>query len=83
MGMLLTGDERSDNSKRIIALWNAADGMTNEDAVRYLEHGKEMNRLLIQKCFNCRFHDKEPHVPPLNCKAVCEIKDLFNKMEGK
>jgi hypothetical protein len=32
----------TDDAERITALWNAADGMSNEEAVRYLTHAKEM-----------------------------------------
>lgn len=47
-GYSLTGcsamphEERKANADRAHDIWNAANGMTDEEAVRYLEHGAEM-----------------------------------------
>ena len=34
------------NVERVIALWNAANGMPTEEAVKYIEHGREMVKIL-------------------------------------
>lgn len=46
LAWLLTNDRWEENRERISALWNAADGMTTEEAVRYLEHGREIEAML-------------------------------------
>jgi hypothetical protein len=38
------------NAKRITTLWNAADGMSNEDAVKALEHYEDMKSALLSVC---------------------------------
>ena len=45
------------NARRIEAFWNAADGMTTEEAVRYIKHGREMVGILkmlsSKHCMSC------------------------------
>jgi hypothetical protein len=40
-------DSDKANAEHIEALWNAADGMTTEEAVKYLEHGRQMVQMLV------------------------------------
>ena len=40
------GPDRLANKERTKLIWNASNGMTTEEAVRYLEHGKEMESVL-------------------------------------
>jgi hypothetical protein len=37
---------RDGNATRFVTLWNAANGMTTEEAVRYLKHGREMESFI-------------------------------------
>lgn len=57
------------NAIRIATVVSAADGMSNEQAVRYLEHGKRMEALINDVLTGDYTHDQ-----------VC---DLIIKMEGK
>ncbi|MCK5021318.1 MAG: hypothetical protein KAS32_30180 [Candidatus Peribacteraceae bacterium] len=48
----LSKEEREANIERIAVLWNAADGKSNEDAVKFLMHGGDIlelnNKLITQ-----------------------------------
>jgi hypothetical protein len=37
---------REANAERIAALWNAADGMPTEEAVKYIEHGPKWDKMI-------------------------------------
>jgi hypothetical protein len=76
------------NMNRIYALWNAANGMTTEEAVRYIEHGREMVQLMeaIAGFMNAGNiisdtpdRDKS-HTVNSTCRA---LHNLLAKLEGK
>jgi hypothetical protein len=69
-------DEAHANAERLELVWNAADGMTTEQAVRYIEHGAEMERLLTFAFHAMRSAGIERIV-------VKEMEKLIAKMEGK
>jgi hypothetical protein len=64
------------NAIHMKAIWNAAEGMTTEQAVRYLEHGAEMVKTMetlmntLQLASNGEWDNTV-------------VKDLIAKMEGK
>ena len=67
------------NRDRIAALWNAADGMTTEEAVRLLENGREMKRLLGLHCDTCQDSWMDDgRKPPCD---MCTTRELLTKME--
>jgi hypothetical protein len=39
-------DNNQELADRIASLWNAADGMPTEEAVKYIEHGREMEEFI-------------------------------------
>jgi hypothetical protein len=43
---IIPREEQIANAKRIHVLWNAADGMSNEEAVKALENYEEMKEIL-------------------------------------
>jgi hypothetical protein len=59
---------RKDNAEHIAALWNAADGMTTEEAVKYIEHGREMERFISDVTCGDYTHDR-----------ACDLRE---KLEG-
>jgi hypothetical protein len=70
--LAFTRKEARANADRIASLWNAADDMTTDDAVRYLEHGREMVELLGRA------------IKTTNAKYLREdIENLLAKLEGK
>jgi hypothetical protein len=77
------------DADRIASLWNAADGMTTEEAVRYLEHGPEMVEAVRANITLCRTkfdHDScEDNGGEYDCKLKphCKRHDLLAKLEGK
>jgi hypothetical protein len=71
-------EEHDANMDRGEALWNAADGMTTEEAVRYLEHGPKMEAWLRK--LDAIFHHETDHVDAL---MAGEIRDLLAKLEAK
>jgi hypothetical protein len=64
------------NADRIASLWNAANGMTTEEAVRYLEHGREMVKLLNET--KGEFLSDGTH-----SNLFYEIVELIDELEGK
>ncbi|MHC4620927.1 MAG: hypothetical protein ACYTEQ_24540 [Planctomycetota bacterium] len=60
----------------------SADGMTTEEAVKYIEHGRELVQMLKGKCHECSINhnherDKDPH-----CINICRVPGLLAKMEA-
>jgi hypothetical protein len=88
------GEECKANFDRSEALWNAAKGMTTEEAVarlnyqpsseviRYIEHGREMVEDLKNHCEECRVHIKEAKAELNNCPS-CPTNDILIKLEAK
>jgi hypothetical protein len=72
------GEQAQIDVARVATLWNAADGMTTEQAVKYLEHGAEMGTLLKRLCNGCPVKfDNRPDV------CSCMVGSLLKKLEGK
>jgi hypothetical protein len=71
----VTGKKWEANQHRIVALWNAADGMTTEEAVRYLEHGPEMVEIIR------RLHDKQTGAVDHN--IMLDAIKILTTMEDK
>lgn len=46
-------ENKPDDIARFEALWNAADGITTAEAVKYLKHGREMVERLRHHCNLC------------------------------
>jgi len=69
-------DERTANKKRGAALWNAADGMTTEEAVRYLTHGPEMVEFIKFMVDRIEGQNRE-------AAHLWYAKLITEKMEGK
>jgi hypothetical protein len=70
------------NAIRIASLWNAADGMTTEEAVRYLEHGPEMRSVsegIEQMMHSCAEYSCSHKL----CQLIRDNKNLLAKLEGK
>ena len=63
---------------RVVALWNGADGMPTEEAVRYLEHGRDMVESLKNLCNYC--YQKNDHICKERCEAQCETARLLKKI---
>lgn len=70
---------RKANADRLAALWNAANDMTNKQAVAYLEHGAEMVEELRRSLLNCP-NTVHPGVCPKKCG--CKTVNLLAKLEG-
>jgi hypothetical protein len=68
------------NARRFETLWNAADGMSNEDAVKYLEHGAEMLEYVKRWCNKCEEQGKKHHIP-LSCDN-CPCNKLIKQIEA-
>jgi hypothetical protein len=52
IGVVVAMSEADENLLRFKLLWNAADGMSNEDAVKALENYVEMKEALLSVCGN-------------------------------
>jgi hypothetical protein len=70
----LPKEERAENAKRFRALWNTSNDMTTEEAVRYLEHGPEME-CVLREVLQILFRDTA--CPDAHSK----IWQLLGKME--
>jgi hypothetical protein len=65
-------EEANANAEKAEALWNAADGMTTEEAVRYLEYGREMVEIA---------NEWLAHGP--NGSFRSRLRNILTKLEGK
>ena len=75
---ILEGEWSQEKAKivlRITALWNAAHGMTTEEAVKFLENGREMVGLLFY------WGNNIPVSYPTKA-IILRAKNLLKKMEG-
>ena len=65
--------------QRIEALIEAANGMTTEEAVKYIEHGREMVNIIRIAQSVCLYGSscEECKVSP------CKKRDILAKLEGK
>ena len=73
------GPDAKANANHIEALWNAADGMTTEQAVAYLEHGAEMERFLTIALVVCNTKELQQYLPG-NFEDM--TKELLTKLEA-
>ena len=67
-------EEAQANAERLELIWNAADGTTNEQAVRYLEHGAQA--IEAMKLFS-----KKPNT--LSIGKQTYVESIIANMEGK
>lgn len=80
--------EKEEDAKRMYSLWNASNGMTTEQAVRYLEHGAEMEqelkeaRGIIRECAISLEGESVSYAERVSEYADA-INNLIAKMEGK
>lgn len=72
--------EAEANAERVFDFWNATDGMTTEEAVRYLEHGREMVEALAT-CYSSMLNENPTFLNRRWLRNV--IKTLLAKLEGK
>ena len=69
------GPDKHANAERMVSLWNAADGLTTEQAVAYLKHGAEMAETLRYWANNT------PNSYPTEA-IISRAKDIIKKMEA-
>ena len=74
-------EESKHNAERIEALWNAANDMTTEEAMKYITHGREMIKSLRTHCNACfrqnaGICDRVQH-------SNCRTNRLLTKLEAK
>ena len=75
----MDNEERKANTQRIASLWNAADGMTTEEAVKYITHGREMVGMI--KEYYHPSHECWDAVTEKDCRA-CQLEELLATLEG-
>jgi hypothetical protein len=64
------------NAERIASLWNAAEGMSNEEALKYIKHGKEMEEVI-------KWIAAGNDPCPTECDhEICKALNLLNKLNG-
>lgn len=71
--------------QRIESLIKASVGMTTEEAVKYIEHGREMVEALEISCKGCAFNPTGIDRDRLICPAreTCQTDTALAKLEGK
>jgi hypothetical protein len=65
-------------TNRIASLWNAADGMSTDEVVRYIEHGREMVELLAR--VSVHVWDIKPQFAKI---IHDDLESLLTKLGGK
>ena len=81
--------EREANIKRTISLLNAANGMTTEEAVRYLEYGREMEqaitsmRNMMEEQIDNKVRGGRGQFVKTFQTALDTFNNLLAKLEGK
>lgn len=65
-----------EDAEHIAALWNAANGMTTKQVVKYIEHGREMERTFIY------WGNNLPDTYPIEA-IISRAKDIANKLGGE
>ena len=70
--------ESQANANRIAAIWNAANGMPTEEAVKYIEHGREMVHHLSQALMIIKHANKTEYTG-----VEIGLIEILAKLEGK
>jgi hypothetical protein len=73
-------DEAYTNELREEALWNAADGMTTEEAERYLRYGREMEVIAREVISLISPYSIKKNNPDRACHL---LREMISKLNGE